>query len=89
MPNRSATAIVVARRKADEADETHVGAPDAGRGLDRRGRRARRSRPATLLSIEAMKMETAIHAERDGQDRRGAGLDRHLIDAKDLLVVYA
>jgi multidrug efflux pump subunit AcrA (membrane-fusion protein) len=29
-----------------------------------------------LLSIEAMKMETALHAERDGVDRRGAGQGR-------------
>ena len=41
-----------------------------------------------LLTIEAMKMETGIHAERDGvvkavHIRAGDG-----IDAKDLLVEY-
>ena len=41
-----------------------------------------------LLSIEAMKMETALHAERDGviADVLVAAGDQ--IDAKDLLVVY-
>ena len=41
-----------------------------------------------LLTIEAMKMETAIHAERTG---RIAELLAHVggqVDAKDLLVVF-
>ena len=41
-----------------------------------------------LLSIEAMKMETALHAERDGTVAEvliGIGSQ---IDAKDLLVVF-
>ncbi len=50
---------------------------------------ARMCRPATCsCSIEAMKMETALYAERDGKI---AGVLIHAgsqIDAKDLLVVY-
>ncbi len=42
-----------------------------------------------LLTIEAMKMETAIRAERDGEIKTvtaGAGTQ---VDAKDLLVEFA
>jgi len=42
-----------------------------------------------LLTVEAMKMETAIHAERAGKI---AELPVHVggqVDAKDLLVVFA
>ena len=42
-----------------------------------------------LLSIEAMKMETALHAERDGKIAEVLVSTGSPIDAKDLLVVYA
>ncbi|MGN6447676.1 MAG: biotin/lipoyl-containing protein, partial [Brucella intermedia] len=42
-----------------------------------------------LLSIEAMKMETAIHAERDGTIAEVLVRPGEQIDAKDLLVVYS
>jgi pyruvate carboxylase len=42
-----------------------------------------------LLSIEAMKMETALHAERDGTVAEVLAAAGNQIDAKDLLVVYA
>jgi pyruvate carboxylase len=41
-----------------------------------------------LLSIEAMKMETALHAERDGKIAEVLVSAGAPIDAKDLLVVY-
>ncbi len=41
-----------------------------------------------LLSIEAMKMETALHAERDGKIAEVLVTAGDQIDAKDLLVVY-
>jgi pyruvate carboxylase len=41
-----------------------------------------------LLSIEAMKMETALHAERDGKIAEVLVHAGSQIDAKDLLVVY-
>ena len=41
-----------------------------------------------LLSIEAMKMETALHAERDGTIAEVLVHAGSQIDAKDLLVVY-
>jgi pyruvate carboxylase len=42
-----------------------------------------------LLSIEAMKMETAIHAERDGVLAEVLVRAGDQIDAKDLLIIYA
>ena len=41
-----------------------------------------------LLSIEAMKMETALHAERDGTVAEVLIHAGSQIDAKDLLVVF-
>ena len=42
-----------------------------------------------LLTLEAMKMETALHAERDGTIQRIVKPAGTAVDAKDLLIVYA
>ena len=42
-----------------------------------------------LVSIAAMKMETAIHAERDGEIAEVLVATGDQIDAKDLLVTFA
>jgi pyruvate carboxylase len=78
------------RRKAEPGNEAHVGAPmpgvvstlsvTAGQGV---------MAGDVLLSIEAMKMETALHAERDGTIAEVLVQTGDQIDAKDLLVVYA
>jgi pyruvate carboxylase len=41
-----------------------------------------------LLSIEAMKMETALHADRDGTIAEVTVKAGDQIDARDLLVVF-
>ena len=41
-----------------------------------------------LLSIEAMKMETALHADRDGKVAEGLVKTGDQIDAKDLLLRF-
>jgi pyruvate carboxylase len=41
-----------------------------------------------LVSIEAMKMETALHAERDGTVAELLVRPGDQIDAKDLLIVF-
>ena len=41
-----------------------------------------------LLSIEAMKMETALHADRDGTIAELLVRTGDQIDAKDLLIVF-
>jgi pyruvate carboxylase len=79
-----------ARRKAEEGNPSHVAAPMPGvvSTLMVKAGQAVKAGDA-LLSIEAMKMETALRAERDGTIAEvlvGVG---NQIDAKDLLVVYA
>jgi pyruvate carboxylase len=77
------------RRKVEAGDETQVGAPMPG-VVSTLAVTAGQSIKAgdVLLSIEAMKMETALHAERDGTVAEVLVKAGDQIDAKDLLVVY-
>ncbi len=79
-----------ARRKAEPGNEAHVGAPMPGvvSGVSVSEGQAVAAGDV-LLSIEAMKMETALHAERDGQVAEVLVRAGDQIDAKDLLVVFA
>ncbi|RFC67712.1 MULTISPECIES: pyruvate carboxylase [Mesorhizobium] len=79
-----------ARRKADVGNELHVGAPMPG-VVSTLAVNAGQSVQAgdVLLSIEAMKMETALHAERDGTIAEVLVRSGDQIDAKDLLVIFA
>jgi pyruvate carboxylase len=88
VPNRSAKAVVEARRKAEEGNETHVAAPMPGAVATiavRKGEIVKQG--DVLLTIEAMKMETALHAPRDGTVSELLVTPGAQIDAKDLLVV--
>lgn len=78
-----------ARRKAELGNEAHVGAPMPG-VVSTLAVAAGQSVKAgdVLLSIEAMKMETALHAERDGIIAEVLVKAGDQIDAKDLLVVF-
>jgi pyruvate carboxylase len=78
-----------ARRKAEAGNEAHVGAPMPGvvSALAVKSGQAVKSGDV-LLSIEAMKMETALHAERDGTIAEVLVQTGDQIDAKDLLVVF-
>ena len=76
--------------KADLQNPNHVGAPMPGvvsTLLVAAGQDVKAG--DVLLSIEAMKMETAMHAERDGTIESVHVSSGSQIDAKDLLVVYA
>ncbi|EJK86049.1 pyruvate carboxylase [Agrobacterium sp. SHOUNA12C] len=77
------------RRKAEPGNAAHVGAPMPGvisRVFVTPGQAIKAG--DVLVSIEAMKMETALHAEKDGTITEVLVLAGDQIDAKDLLVVY-
>ncbi len=89
VPNRLIKAQTAARPKAKEGDPSHIGAPMPG-VIASVGVSAGQKVTAgdLLLTIEAMKMETGIHAERDAMVKAvyvGPGAQ---IDAKDLLVEF-
>ncbi|WFU08797.1 pyruvate carboxylase [Rhizobium sp. CB3090] len=77
------------RRKAEVGNAAHVGAPMPGvisTVFVTPGQELKAG--DVLVSIEAMKMETALHAEKDGTIAEVLVRAGDQIDAKDLLVVY-
>jgi pyruvate carboxylase len=77
------------RRKADNGDALQLGAPMPGvisRVFVTVGQAVKAG--DVLLSIEAMKMETALHAEKEGTISEVLVKAGDQIDAKDLLIVY-
>ncbi len=88
VPNRMASDVVI-RRKAEEGNALHVAAPMPGVVSTLAVATGQKVKAGdVLLSIEAMKMETALHAERDGTIGEVLIHAGSQIDAKDLLVVY-
>ncbi len=89
VPDRANAGAVIAKRKAEEGNPNHVAAPMPG-VVSTLAVRAGQAVKAgdVLLSIEAMKMETAIHADRDGTIAEVLVHAGSQIDAKDLLVVF-
>ncbi|MDO5656916.1 MAG: pyruvate carboxylase [Paracoccus sp. (in: a-proteobacteria)] len=87
VPDRKVSGEKTVRLKADAGNPAHIGAPMPGVVASLAVAQGARVNPGDLLlTIEAMKMETAIHAEREGSIARihvGAGQQ---IDAKDLLI---
>ncbi|WP_431320790.1 pyruvate carboxylase [Rhizobium sp. YTU87027] len=90
VPDRAHGATgAAARRKAEPGNAAHVGAPMPGvisRVFVSPGQAVNAG--DVLVSIEAMKMETAIHAEKDGAIAEVLVKAGDQIDAKDLLVSY-
>ena len=88
--DRKADSSVERHPKADPANPNHVAAPMPGLVATVAVEAGQKVVAGDLLlTIEAMKMETAIRAEADGEISRvvaGAGTQ---IDAKDLLVEMA
>ncbi len=87
IPDRRVTAAVQARPKAELGNENHIGAPMPG-SVASVGVTAGQKVSAgdLLLTIEAMKMETGLHAERDATVKAIHIAPGDQIDAKDLLV---
>jgi len=88
--SREATAAVVRRPKADPADPCHVAAPMPGVVASMAVAEGRAVVAGDLLmTIEAMKMETALHAERDGTVEAVHVAAGQSVEAKDLLLEFA
>ncbi len=88
--DRSQIAKRPPRRKAEPGNPCHVGAPMPGTiatvacAAGPEGRSA----AISLLTLEAMKMETAVRAEQDGVIKEILAKPGQAVDAKDLLVVF-
>ena len=87
VPNRKVAAQTAKRPKAEAGNAKHIGAPMPG-VVATVGAVAGKPVHAgdLLLTIEAMKMETGIHADRDGVIKVVHVHAGAQIDAKDLLV---
>ena len=89
IPDRKASAGVVARPKAEIANADHLGAPMPGvvaSVVAAAG--ATVSQGDLLLTIEAMKMETGLHADRDAVVKAVHVSTGTQVDAKDLLLEF-
>jgi pyruvate carboxylase len=85
--NRLAAAEKIARPKAEEGNPDHIGAPMPGVVATVAVTAGQEVKEGDLLlTIEAMKMETGIHAERDAIVKAVHVQVGGQIDAKDLLV---
>ncbi|MDO8930830.1 MAG: biotin/lipoyl-containing protein, partial [Rhodocyclaceae bacterium] len=77
------------RPKAEEGNPDHVGAPMPGSVVTvsvKAGQKVRRGDP--LVSIEAMKMETVVRADRDGTVAEVHAVPGMAVSPKDLLVRF-
>ena len=85
--DRSIASDVVVRPKADPTNANHIGAPMPGVVASIAAQAGQEVKEGDLLlTIEAMKMETGIHAERDATIAAVHVTPGAQIDAKDLLI---
>ena len=89
VPNRSVAGTVDKRRRAEDGNPNHVAAPMPGVIASVNVASGQDVVAGDLLmTIEAMKMETGIHAERDGTIAAVFASAGGQVDAKDLLVEF-
>jgi len=87
VPNRKVKATVTARPKAADGNPAHVGAPMPGSVASVAVSVGQKVKAGDLLlTIEAMKMETGLHADREAVVRAVHVQPGAQVDAKDLLV---
>jgi pyruvate carboxylase len=87
VPNRLVKATTAQRPKAEAGNDNHIGAPMPGVVASVGAVVGQNVKAGDLLlTIEAMKMETGIHAERDAVVKAVHVTPGGQIDAKDLLV---
>jgi pyruvate carboxylase len=88
VPNRSVAATVIAKRKAEEGEPGQLAAPMPGAVSSIAvavGQRVEKG--DVVLTLEAMKMETVLHATLAGAVKEILVSPGTHVDAKDLLVV--
>ncbi|MCL4188973.1 MAG: pyruvate carboxylase [Rhodobacteraceae bacterium] len=89
VPNRLAKSAGARRPKAEDGNPRHLGAPMPGVVATLAVAPGQKLRPGDLLlTIEAMKMETGLHADREAVVRAVHVQPGAQIDAKDLLVEF-
>ena len=87
VPNRLVKSSTAARPKAEVGNADHIGAPMPGVVASIGVQPGQKVKDGDLLlTIEAMKMETGLHAERDAVVKAVHVQPGGQIDAKDLLV---
>lgn len=87
VPDRKVTATKASRPKAEPGNPNHIGAPMPGVVATVGTTVGSKVKEGDLLlTIEAMKMETGIHAERDATIKAVHVVAGGQIDAKDLLI---
>ena len=87
VPNRAMQAKTAVRPKAEAGNPNHIGAPMPGAVATvavREGQKVKQG--DILLTVEAMKMETGLYAEREGTVKAIHVQPGGQIDAKDLLI---
>ena len=88
--HHAAAATIERRPRAEPGNPLHVAAPMPGAVASLAVAEGRRVRAGDLLlTVEAMKMETAVHAERDGTIAAVHVATGQHVEAKDLLLEYA
>ncbi len=89
VPNRAVKAKTAAKPKAVEGNAAHIGAPMPGSIASVTAVAGQKVLPGDLLlTIEAMKMETGIHADRAGVVKTVYVHAGSQIEAKDLLIEF-
>ncbi|OWU73069.1 pyruvate carboxylase [Phaeobacter sp. 22II1-1F12B] len=87
VPNRMVKATTTQHIKAEAGNANHIGAPMPGVVASVAATAGQKVKSGDLLlTIEAMKMETGIHAERDAVIKAVHVQPGGQIDAKDLLI---
>jgi len=89
VPDRSVAGTAIQRPKAETGNDRHLGAPMPGVVATVAAVAGANVKAGDLLlTIEAMKMETGLHAERDAKIKAVHVTAGAQIDAKDLLIEF-
>ena len=88
VPNRTAVSTVKRAEKSDDTNPAHTGAPLPGAVMSIAVKQGQDiTKGDLLMTLEAMKMETAIYAKHSGTLTRLCVSVGDGVEAKDLLVV--